>query len=329
MPPSSSRREAALALTLAAASWGLGTAISKRAVAEIPPLALLPIQLAASLFVLAFLRRLRPGGPAAASPAPPLLARLGVLNPGLAYALSLLGLVHISASLSVLLWALEPLLILVLARRLLDERFGVLLAGLSLTAVAGMVLVAYEPDSSGHWLGVALTVAGVACCAVYTIIARRWIRTADSTIEVVVGQQSYAFGFAVVVVSAAWVLGGDAWPGGVSPAAWLSAVVSGVLYYGAAYWLYLSGLRRVPAAFAAVSFYLIPVFGVAAGVGLLGERLDERQWIGVAVVVVAVAAIAWRAIREPSSGLASELDGAGRDRLVSEVGGPRSFDRGR
>ena len=329
MSVSSSRREAALALILAAASWGIGTAISKRAVAEIPPLALLPIQLAASLLVLAFLRRLRPSGPAA-SPAPPLLARLGVLNPGLAYALSLLGLVHISASLSVLLWALEPLLILVLARRLLDERFGVLLAGLSLTAVAGMVLVAYEPDSSGHWLGVALTVAGVACCAVYTIIARRWIRKADSTIEVVVGQQQYAFGFAIVLVLAAWVVGGGgSWPAGVSVAAWLSAVVSGFLYYGAAYWFYLSALRRVPAAYAAVCFYLIPVFGVAAGVGLLGERLDERQWIGVTIVLVAVAAIAWRAVREQPAALgAAALGPAGRDRPVVEVGGPRNFEGG-
>ena len=45
----------------------------------------------------------------------PLLGRLGLLNPGAAYALSLLGLTTITASLSVLLWALEPLMILFLA----------------------------------------------------------------------------------------------------------------------------------------------------------------------------------------------------------------------
>ena len=36
------------------------------------------------------------------------LAALGVLNPGVAYALGLIGLTSITASLSVLLWALEP-----------------------------------------------------------------------------------------------------------------------------------------------------------------------------------------------------------------------------
>lgn len=72
-----------LALILAAACWGLGTVVSKRAIAEIPPLTLLPIQLGSSLVVLALLmrwRRLAFRDPSAS----PLLGRLGVLNPGLA-----------------------------------------------------------------------------------------------------------------------------------------------------------------------------------------------------------------------------------------------------
>lgn len=43
------------------------------------------------------------------------LSLLGVLNPGLAYALSIAGLAHVTASVSVLLWAIEPILILALA----------------------------------------------------------------------------------------------------------------------------------------------------------------------------------------------------------------------
>jgi drug/metabolite transporter (DMT)-like permease len=36
---------------------------------------------------------------------------------------------------------------------------------------------------------------------------------------------------------------------------------------------------------------LIPVFGVAAGVVALGERLEPRQWFGGAIIIVAVAAV--------------------------------------
>ena len=58
------------------------------------------------------------------------------------------------------------------------------------------------------------------------------------------------------------------------------------------HWFYLSALRTVPASLAASSFYLIPVFGVAAGSLLLGDRLEPVQWMGVIIVAVAVALIA-------------------------------------
>lgn len=279
-----------LALVLAAAAWGTGTVVSKRAVAEIPPLTLLPIQLAASLVVLVLLMRWRQvplNDPGASS----LLGRLGILNPGLAYALSLLGLAHITASLSVLLWALEPILILVLAAWLLAERVGVIVLTLSLVAVSGMLLVAYEPGTSGNGLGVALTVAGVVCCAFYTIITRRWIGTSDSTAPVVLAQQAHALGFSLVVVALLWLAGGAVRPDSVSALGWASAVGSGVLYYGLAYWFYLSALRTVPASFAAASFYLVPVIGVTMGFLVLGERLDPGQWLGVAIVSIAVIGI--------------------------------------
>ncbi len=287
MSISAPSRSTALALTLAAASWGIGTVVSKRATAEIPPLTLLPIQLAASLIVLALFMRWR-GLPFRDASSSPLLGRLGLLNPGLAYALSLLGLAHITASLSVLLWAMEPVLILFLAAWLLRERITASLLILSLVAVAGMLLVINQPGSSGNLLGVGLTLAGVACCAIYTVSTRRWLGEADSTSQVLVAQQAYALAFAGVLAGAAWLASGFALPNSVTAAGWASAIGSGVLYYGVAYWLYLSGLRHVPASLAAVSFYLIPVFGVAAGFLFLGERLGSGQWLGAGIVLVAI-----------------------------------------
>lgn len=287
MSTSTPSRGTALALTLAAASWGIGTVVSKRATAEIPPLTLLLIQLTASLIVLGLFmygRRLAFRDPSSS----PLLGRLGLLNPGLAYALSLLGLVHITASLSVLLWALEPVLILFLAAWLLRERITAPLVVLSLVAVTGMLFVIGQPDGSGSLLGIVLTLAGVACCAIYTVGTRRWLGDAGSTSQVLVAQQAHALALACLLVTAAWLVGGAALPTAVSPAGWMSAIGSGVLYYGVAYWLYLTGLRHVPASVAAVSFYLIPVFGVAAGFILLGERLGPTQWLGVAITLVAI-----------------------------------------
>ena len=293
MPRSRIPRSALLALILAAASWGVGTVVSKRAVEEIPPLTLLPIQLAASLFVLAALMRWR-GIPLRDPTASPVLVRLGLLNPGLAYALGLLGLVHISASLSVLLWALEPLMILVLAAWFLREPIGASLVALSIVAVGGMALVVYDPGASGALLGIALTLAGIGCCAIYTVVARRRLGSDQATAPVVLGQQVHALVLALGLVVILSLAGGAGWPDGITTTAWASAVASGVLYYGLAYWLYLSGLRKVSASVAAVSFYLIPAFGVLADALLLEQRLELRQWLGVVVVVIAVALIGTR-----------------------------------
>lgn len=280
-----------LALIVASAAWGIGTVFSKRAVEEIPPLALLPIQLASSLAVLAVLlvaNRLPFRDPSA----PAALERLGILNPGLSYALGLLGLVSISASLAVLIWALEPLLILLMAGWFLREPLGLLLIVLSLVAAAGVGLVVYDPASAGSLIGVALTLAGVVCCAIYTTAARRWLVQSTETASIVAAQQAYALGFALVIAAIAWVVGGAAWPTSPSTIGLASAAVSGVLYYGLAYWMYLWALRRMPASIAAASFYLIPVFGLVASFLVLDERLTTLQSIGAGVVLLAVLGIA-------------------------------------
>ena len=93
-----------LSLVAAAASWGTATAIIKRAVDEIQPLTLLPIELAVSVAVLTFAVVIT-REPFLWSPEHRQLGPLGVLNPGISYALSLAGLVRITASTSVLLWA--------------------------------------------------------------------------------------------------------------------------------------------------------------------------------------------------------------------------------
>lgn len=306
-------------LVLAAASWGVGTVISKRAVAEIPPLALLVVQLATSVVALGLVsliaglrpaiveRAARPGR----DPRPEAsraLDRLGLLNPGASYALSLVGLSQISASLSVLLWAGEPILILGLAWWWLREPITRRLVALSVAALGGMVLVIWTPGAAGQGFGVLATIAGVGCCAIYSVLTRQRLGNAPSTLRVVLGQQAWALGFALVLLLGSVVLGpfggfaeatarplvdptfGVAAP--ISSDAWLSAVASGIVYYALAYGFYLTGLRLVRASLAASAFYLIPVFGVAGGWAVLGERLDPAQWLGAAIVVACVVGLA-------------------------------------
>ena len=294
--PTFGRRQA-LALVGAAGCWGVGTVVSKQAIAEVPAVSLLVVQLAASVVLLLAMARIRSERLAFGRETRS-LAALGILNPGLAYGLGLLGLAQISASLAVLLWAGEPILILVLAVIFLGERMSLLVVALSAVALGGLGLVLYDPGATAAIGGIVLTIAGIGCCAIYTIATRRWLRASDGTLSVVVGQQVSALSFAVVVALAAALTGSRLVPVGLSPLGAASAVVSGVLYYGLAYWLYVSALRGLPASTAAVSFYLIPIFGVAAAAAV-GERLTAGQSIGAVAVVVAVAAIGLRTASRP------------------------------
>jgi len=282
---------APLGLILAAASWGLGTVVSKRAVEEIPPLVLLVVQLASSLLVLALLLRWR-RIPLVDRSMPPTLARLGVLNPGIAYALSLLGLAQITASLSVLLWTAEPILIVLLAALVLCERVGPRFLALSAIGAVGMALVVGARGATGSMAGIALTLAAVLSCAVYSVLTRRLMGEDRDTAQVVLAQQAHGFAFVVPLTLVALATGAFSLPTTISIGIWASAVGSGVLYYAAAYWFYLSALARMQASTAAASFYLIPVFGVAGGILVLGESLAPLQWAGAGIVLLAVVAIA-------------------------------------
>jgi drug/metabolite transporter (DMT)-like permease len=289
---------AVAALVAAAASWGVGTVVTKQVVDDVTPLTLLPLQLAAScVFLLAVVVARRE--PLTWLPAVRRLSALGVLNPGVAYALGLLGLTTITASMSVLLWALEPVGIMLLAALVLREHIPAALAALVGVAIAGVLLVVYQPGATGQAVGITLTLVSIGCCALYTVLTRR-LMLDDSSLNVVLAQQAAALLFALLLATFVGLAGGTGWDlGGLGVGTLFGAAASGVLYYGLGFLMFLTGLRLVTASYAGAFLPLIPVFGVAAGY-LVGERLDPRQWLGALVIVAATAAIAWRQ-RSPST----------------------------
>lgn len=285
-------RTSVAALVAAAACWGTGTVVSKQVVDDLAPLTLLPVQLVASCVFLLVIALVR-SEPFAWTPPVRRLAALGVLNPGIAYALGLIGLTTITASMSVLLWALEPVVIMLLAALVLREHIPLALAGTVAIAIAGVLLVVYQPGATGESVGITLTLVSIGFCALYSVLTRRLLLD-DSSLNVVLAQQAAALVFAVALATVVEVAGGTGWDLGSHGAGdWLSAAASGVLYYGAGFWFFVTGLRRVPASVAGSFLPLIPVFGLAAGY-LVGERLEPRQWLGAAVIVAATAAIAVR-----------------------------------
>ena len=273
----------------AAASWGLGTVLTKKALDGFSPEALLPIQLVVSVGVLgaaflisrASLTGLRRKGQ---------LAALGVLNPGVSYALGLAGLALIDASTSVVIWATEPVIITVLAVLVLREHISArLLACLAVAMVGVGFVVRPAIGGGGSPLGITLLFGAVSACALYTVLVRK-MDLEDGALAVVFLQQASALVFALGLMIV--TRGGGAPSDGPSGSEWAAAVTGGVLYYGVAFLFYVGALKRTTASAAGVSLTLIPVFGLVFSVLLLNETLTFAQVLGSALVVGSMVVLA-------------------------------------
>jgi probable blue pigment (indigoidine) exporter len=274
----------------AAVCWGLGTVLSKQALGGFDASLLLPFQLACSVFLLgAFL--LVTGASVRGIQQPARVAALGVLNPGIAYALGLIGLAQINASLSVIIWATEPVLIVLLAFALLRERLTLASALRLALAMAGVAVIVGTPSTGDSLTGIVLTFSAVIACAFYSILLRRMNLT-DGTLPVVFVQQASALAFAVTVLLVAAGRSLDTVDATASHLA--SAIIAGAIYYGVAFLLYVAGLRRTSAGRAGMFLTLIPVFGLLFSALLLGETLNQRQSLGSVVVIGSMTVLALR-----------------------------------
>ncbi len=284
----STRTVGTVAVVAATASWGIATVMTKHALGAISPFFLLAFQLGLSVLVLwtvVWRRNLQPKWSQLRRISLP-----GLLNPGLAYALAFLGLASTTASMSTLLWATEPILIILLAWPLLGEIWRPGPFSWAIVGLLGAALVAgYLEGGSIAAAGNSLILLGVACCALHTVITSRTTRQ-NEPLLVAAAQQSTALGMAVVLVVVDWRFGRSV--GHLDLDGLLWAALAGLLYYTAGFWLYFIGLRRLPAIRVGLMLNLVPVFGVLAAVVALSERLSSSQiWGGLLILGGVVGAL--------------------------------------
>lgn len=275
-------------LIVACALWGGATVISKALLSSVPPVPLLALQLAPSAAVLWLAVVLtKSAAPPRALIAP--IALLGALNPGLSYTLVLFGLSTVSASVVTLMWATEPVLIFGLAVLWLREPASGRMIAILAVGLAGVVLVTNVTGGgrviAADGLGLMLVLAAVLCCAFYTVLSRKISDSVDPLFTVAI-QQTAGLAWAALLWIALSAFGEPGQLSVLTPATLAAAALSGLLYYAAAYWLYLSALRSVPASMAGAYFNLIPAFGVTMAFAFLGESLAWVQWVGAALILV-------------------------------------------
>lgn len=276
-------------LVAASTCWGAATVLNKALLVSVTPQLLLVLQLLPSAVLLwacccVARHRLPRGRPLWLGLA------LGVLNPGISYSLSLLGLDRIPAGVAALLWSTEPFMILALAALVLAEPVTPRLLAVIATGFvgAGLATGAMQAGSAAaDATGFLYLLSAVFLCAIYTVFSRR-LSVGVDPLPLLTLQMSAGLVWAVLAL---WLTGSDdpvTQLRGLAVGDLLAATLTGLIYYALAYWLYLLALRHVSAATAGTSFNIIPLVAVSGAFLFLGERLNPMQMLGGGLIMLSV-----------------------------------------
>lgn len=293
MARSSSGVSPAFLLVFACSLWGGVTVLNKGLLDAVSPVTLLVLQLAPSAMIL-WLSVLVTQRPLPHGRALFIAIVLGTLNPGISYTLSLFGLQRIPASIASLLWATEPFMILMLAALVLGEPVTKRLLGIIAAGFLGVVLVTGllggAAGGANDGTGILLLTGAVLLCAVYTVYSRK-ISADNDPLAIVAVQQTAGLVWSVVLLAATSQNGLVNDIVSVPASNIALSMLSGLLYYALAYWLYLIALRHVPAAVAGSYFNVIPLVAIAIAFVFLGERLAPVQWVGALMIFASALAL--------------------------------------
>jgi probable blue pigment (indigoidine) exporter len=280
------RPSAQMLVVLAAASWGLGTVMTKVTLAQLAPLDLLGLELLVGTAVVWAALMLR-GGPTGLA-GWRRFAVLGLLEPGLSFALFDFGLDRTGAVDGALLIAAESVFAVVLAWLLLSERVGPRVALAVGVGFAGSVLVALGESGKGaSLLGDVLVLAASASAAGYGVAARRVGSDGGSDPLTVTGVQLLAATIVSLPLVAFGAAGGHSHLQSADAGHLLAGVATGLAGTAVPFLLYNVAIRDIEVTEAALTLNLIPVFAVVLAITLLGEHPSWLELVGGGAIIAA------------------------------------------
>ncbi|KPC51907.1 threonine and homoserine efflux system [Amantichitinum ursilacus] len=199
----------------------------------------------------------------------------------------LYGVSHTSALAAGVITSTIPAVVILLSWPLLKERPGPRAILAVALAMAGMLIINTTRASGGaetSLLGNALVAAAVCCESIYVILSRRLTQTLPA-IEICA--YTHLIGLGLMLPLGLYAL----WHfdlAGVAAATWLQVGWYGLAASVLSFWLWMKGIRHVPAQTAGVFTAALPVAAVAYAVVFLQEKLLPVHGIALLCVMAAI-----------------------------------------
>jgi drug/metabolite transporter (DMT)-like permease len=230
------------------------------------------------------------------------LMGLGILQPGLAYGLSIIGLTMTSATIEALLFSTETLFIIALAWAILRERPSRITMLVGLVGSIGVALVSIGGETvatpQSQLFGAVLILTGVLAAALYSVKLREEAMKIDALSLIASCQTG---GLLTVIVG--WFL----WPqqdrfANLTIGSLSLIALSGIFMHAIGFVLFAFQLRRMSVGTASLTLLTIPIMTSAAAYIWLGDRLTATQLIGAAIVILALMAMAYTSMKPNDAG---------------------------
>ncbi|TPW70183.1 EamA family transporter [Schumannella sp. 10F1B-5-1] len=229
---------------------------------------------------------------------------LGALNIAAFFACLFIAAGRLPGGVAAVVGGIQPILVAVLASRLLGERLSrrVIVSGAA--GVVGVALIVLRPAAALDAVGVVAALLGASSMALGVVLSKRWAGEVPPLVSTSWQLVAGGLMLAVIAALAEPLPKLHLEPGTVLGFAYLT--VAGTAF---AYVIWFRGLAALPARAPSFLGLLSPIVALAIGISIAGERLVAAQGFGVALVVgaigVAVSGRARRARRADGGGLAS------------------------
>ena len=211
----------------------------------------------------------------------------------------LYGMRQSSALAAGVIMAALPAVVALLSWLMLGERIGARIGAAIACAITGIALVALARDAegglaSGSLAGSALLLAAVTCEALYVVIGKKLTASlGPKRISALIN----LWGLVLVAPLALWQLV-DFSPRYIDGSYWALLFVYAIAASVVTVWLWMTGMRHVPAASAGIFTVFLPVSAAAVGVAFYGERFTATQIAAFALALGGVMLATWPVRRQ-------------------------------
>ncbi|WMD23824.1 EamA family transporter [Achromobacter seleniivolatilans] len=227
---------------------------------------------------------------------------LGALNFSVFWALLFVAAYRLPGGVAATLGAIQPLIVILLARALLASPIRSLSVVAAVSGLAGVAMLVLTPKAALDPVGIAAGLASAASMALGTVLSRRWQPPVSALTFT-----SWQLTAGGILLLPAALLAEPALP----PLTHLN--ILGLAYLGLigaalTYVLWFRGVARLEPAVVSSLGFLSPISAVLLGWGVLGQSLSAAQLAGMGIVVISV----WLSQRAQRMPVAPMVSGAAR-----------------